>query len=668
MQEDRAPSVVFFMNVSYNCRRDGCLSNTLENREQLKPREEENTEEQIAIIAAAIDETWYLETNLDVKEAGIAAAVHYYYHGWRENRNPTPNFSTRFYLDANPDVAASGHNPYWHYLCYGKSEGRLPVAPIDPPPSPPPVPETNLDREMVETIRPYVDVEFYRAEYLIDRTTDPSEYFLTRGWKEFHNPSLDFNTAYYLEANPDVRAAEINPLWHYIVAGRAEGRLPINPGGHKLETLKTLASLPATVEQWKRREAKPPLLAAMDIANELRRNRHAVCTGLLISVSHDDFQHSSGGVQLCISHEMAASISNAVTYLHLRPWQPLPRLSQPIDNLDPLVVLKVDGRDFGTAATSTVASAIRQVENDFPKRRVVVHQMLGHAPEAVAQLVRSTGVPKCSFWLHDFFSLCPSFALQRNDISFCGAPPTSSNACTVCKYGVERISHSTRMRAFFDEIEVDLLSPSAATLRFWQRRSDLRVGHQQVLPHMHLHWQSEQAAVEPHTGVTIGFIGYPSAYKGWPVFEKLVKTYGGKGGYRFIYFGNSDVSLANLEKISVHVTSDNADAMVQALRLAHVDFVLHWANCFETFSLSTYEALEASAFIITNSHSGNVAATVNQTRRGVVIDDEASLIEYLGSDEFAELLKAVREKRCNERAIRRMSQFFFDSKAFGDWS
>lgn len=37
-----------------------------------------------------------------------------------------------------------------------------------------------------------------------------------------------FYTTYYIDTNPDVKQAKINPLWHYINHGDKEGRKP-NP-------------------------------------------------------------------------------------------------------------------------------------------------------------------------------------------------------------------------------------------------------------------------------------------------------------------------------------------------------------------------------------------------------------------------------------------------------
>jgi hypothetical protein len=44
------------------------------------------------------------------------------------------------------------------------------------------------------------------------------------GFWERRQPSLFFDTAYYLSVHRDVAAAGVNPLIHYISCGRSEGR------------------------------------------------------------------------------------------------------------------------------------------------------------------------------------------------------------------------------------------------------------------------------------------------------------------------------------------------------------------------------------------------------------------------------------------------------------
>ncbi len=55
---------------------------------------------------------------------------------------------------------------------------------------------------------------------------DPLWHFVKFGWREGRNPSEFFNGNEYLDLYYDVRAANINPLIHYIKFGASENRLP----------------------------------------------------------------------------------------------------------------------------------------------------------------------------------------------------------------------------------------------------------------------------------------------------------------------------------------------------------------------------------------------------------------------------------------------------------
>ncbi len=58
---------------------------------------------------------------------------------------------------------------------------------------------------------------------------DPLQHYLAYGWKEGRDPNAYFSTAWYLHQNPDVAAAGVNPLQHYEDHGWREGRDP-GPG------------------------------------------------------------------------------------------------------------------------------------------------------------------------------------------------------------------------------------------------------------------------------------------------------------------------------------------------------------------------------------------------------------------------------------------------------
>ena len=73
-------------------------------------------------VKHAFDAAFYRATYPDLQ--GADPLNHYLRSGWKEGRDPRPDFSTRYYLAAHPDVRDAGVNPFYHYVSAGKSEGR----------------------------------------------------------------------------------------------------------------------------------------------------------------------------------------------------------------------------------------------------------------------------------------------------------------------------------------------------------------------------------------------------------------------------------------------------------------------------------------------------------------------------------------------------------------
>lgn len=105
-----------------------------------------------------------------------------------------------------PDVRSANIEPFFHFLAYGKKEGREPT------------------RRIRNEIISEFDNNFYLGQNPSLYGMDPVDHFIAFGWKEGLNPQPGFDVKYYLKMNPDVAKARLNPFWHYVVAGRAEGR------------------------------------------------------------------------------------------------------------------------------------------------------------------------------------------------------------------------------------------------------------------------------------------------------------------------------------------------------------------------------------------------------------------------------------------------------------
>lgn len=74
----------------------------------------------------------------------------------------------------------------------------------------------------------WFDPDWYLQTYPDVRAAqvDPVQHYLSVGWRENRNPGPRFNTAFYLRSNPDVRKEGANPLVHFLEHGSREGRRP----------------------------------------------------------------------------------------------------------------------------------------------------------------------------------------------------------------------------------------------------------------------------------------------------------------------------------------------------------------------------------------------------------------------------------------------------------
>ena len=90
-----------------------------------KKKNNKSFKEKAIISSSGLFSPFYYLTNYpDVWKNNVNPLNHYCNEGWREGRNPGPQFNTRDYLSLYDDVAGAGINPLVHYIQHGMKEGR----------------------------------------------------------------------------------------------------------------------------------------------------------------------------------------------------------------------------------------------------------------------------------------------------------------------------------------------------------------------------------------------------------------------------------------------------------------------------------------------------------------------------------------------------------------
>lgn len=579
--------------------------------------------------------------------------LHYFLVGWRQGYDPSESFSTSRYLEAHSDVRDADINPLFHFLAAGEKEARqtFPSSRCASAGGDDAVAELRKFSSMALTVSNDFDTRFYVEQLGADTRDvgDPIIHYIREGWQLGLDPSPHFSTRYYLDSNPDVAESGVNPFHHYVVEGRKHGRLPCHPGGEYVKELVKAKPLVDQVDDWlawSRSEIKTAsrgeVLEALAgaIGNQFSK--------LVLSVCHDDYRKTPGGIQLCIQREQEIAQSEGFLYLAIVPARAIPRMLTRDEYDDSCVDLILSGNLIGRARALDTVAVLDELRSGACATAIIVHQLMGQAPEFVSHLATSCKVKEIYFWVHDYFGICPSYALQRNGIAFCGAPRPASNACELCLYGQERKSHVQRIDRLFSEFPVQLVSPSLAALKVWEKAFTGVPTSTDVVPHLEITWTREppdaiSAKIRARTH--IAFTGTIAGIKGWNTFERLARRPEWLDRFEFSVLSMQKPIVSTVRHEAVQVTVANKSAMIDKLRDLGVDFVVHWARWPETFSFSAYEAIASGAYVLTNESSGNVAALVSESGKGRVFASEADLYEFLEGDEVFQLCTQLRSER-----------------------
>ena len=162
------------------------------------PGTKHSTEYKLIAKSKYFNRRWYLKHYPDVASSGIDPVKHYLRYGWREGRNPGPNFNTREYLRKYPDCKIV---PLIDLISRDDEKAQQ-----------------KTEYKIISHSK-YFDKKWYLNVYSdVKRAgVDPVQHYMTCGWSEGRNPSPKFNTNGYLKRYPECK---INPVVHFETVGR----------------------------------------------------------------------------------------------------------------------------------------------------------------------------------------------------------------------------------------------------------------------------------------------------------------------------------------------------------------------------------------------------------------------------------------------------------------
>jgi glycosyltransferase involved in cell wall biosynthesis len=149
----------------------------------------------------------------------------------------TKLFDERFYLQSNADVRTAGIDPLEHYITLGEREGRAPFAFFDPNWYRLQLPKLTRETCLLahyltvgdgDRVQPMVgfDPAYVRDQLGTRREPALIGFVRQRARGKWINPNRFFDYDWYLRDNPDVAAAGVDAYYHFIHGGADEGRSP----------------------------------------------------------------------------------------------------------------------------------------------------------------------------------------------------------------------------------------------------------------------------------------------------------------------------------------------------------------------------------------------------------------------------------------------------------
>jgi hypothetical protein len=609
------------------------------------------------LIKKFFDRDFYSLEYPDVVESGEDPLSHFLSIGWRESRKPNkwfknsmvPNSLILEYKDIPPFLlfleecitkGISDFEKIFHQLALND--------------------RGHSNCWNCEIMKSEFDGAFYRSYYPdLSGVEDALIHFCELGWKEGRDPRVDFESQYYLKCNKDVNDIKINPFVHFLTEGKKEQRKPrpLNPIRDIL--LDHIPDFDTEVTSYTLSQYK------FGQKGLLLQNLFGSHNGIILSISHDNYLQSTGGIQLFIRNECSEAIKQGYKYLHLSPIEAKNKLTmEPASTT--LISVNLDNQNLGIFSLAELSEVLFNLQANFTAilNTFVVHSCLGWNLESLKKTFKSKFTNNY-FYVHDYHFLCKEFRLLRNFVENCGAPSPNSSQCKICSHSTGRDKHLSQFKSLFQTIPFTLVFPSNAALDVYKKS---RVNYEASIvlsPHISPKViKSNKKTIETlvqkehKSHLRIAFCGEPVPHKGFFHFLEIIRQSTSNPFVEFYHLGRYPSGHKSINFVKTTILNDTSQ-MSKHIKENKIDFVFMGSYWSETFNYVAYEATEGGAALIGNKNSGNIADFIESNKVGFTFSSINDCLMKLSDKKF--LLNSLNESKNKIASIqfsRNLSKIF----------
>lgn len=631
------------------------IENEALDREQINPSANSETNPIVTTALTGIekriivffDVDYYVQNYPDVVEANVDPLEHYLKFGWREKRKPN-----NWYLDSLVGTNLIRNNPstppfilFLSSITDAELESyKVKLA-------------TRLSSDVGHKdcwnclqMKDHFHSDYYRRKYSdTEDVLDALAHYCELGWKEQRDPSPFFSTSYYLLSHQDVVNAKINPFVHYLTNGKNEGRKPQPDDVVKTKLLQTLQTVTVSSSAYSKVVPEIKINSKANLFLKLFQGLQKCPSGLILTVSHDNYLAHTGGIQKFILSESLWANDAKKLYVNICPTLPNIDLIKGGVASAFLVNCTIENEFIGTFTMTEIMDGLDDLgakESDI-NADAVIHSVMGWDLQLLTKIMKNR-FKKIYFYAHDYFSLCPEYRLLRNGLEPCDAPNLDSGACAICIHKTHRKDHLKIFGNFFDAINPHIVFPSPCAKKVFIDSNFFPKLSTTVIPHIDVKLNKANKPLENLDSniisnkensktIRIAFCGAPVGHKGFFHFEKIFDMCRENNAIEFIHLGSSPSNLLGLNYKEVKLKQGKS-TMSEAIRHAEVDLIFLGSTWRETFNFVAYEAVQAGAAIIALKSSGNVVDLIDTHGVGVVVADWQEALQLISGKSFSALV------------------------------